>query len=124
MSFDKASASFPYNSGYPRAKSLVGSKSKLDNILSHIYKEVEGVLEGLEPGVTYSCEELCGPEIWSRYASAGQRRALGIILHHLVEEGALPLVCATRGSSNRRYSLNEQEMRAASDLNANVSTAT
>lgn len=124
MSFEKALASFPFSPGYPRAKSLIGSKGKLEKILIQIYKEIEQILEGIEPGVEYSCEELCGPEIWSRYASDGQHRALGIILHHLVEEGALPLVCATRGSSNRRYRLNEQEISEVSEINANVSTAT
>lgn len=124
MSFDKALASFPFNSGYRWVKTVFGSMRKSERILIQIHKEIEGILEGIEPGVEYSCEELCGPEIWSRYASVGQRRALGIILHHLVDEGVLPLVCATRGSSNRRYRLSEREMRSISDLNANVSTAT
>lgn len=107
MAISHALNTFPSNPGFARFCSLIGSKEDPFEAFKALYATIDEILPALVRGVRYSCEALCGPILWNRYASKGQHRALGIALKHLVDDNALPLECVTPYQNNKYYTPNE-----------------
>ena len=61
------------------------------DFLSAVQAQVCEALPYLEPGSTYTADELCGAEFWTDL-SPGEQRNAGRCLAYLVAQGALPLV--------------------------------
>jgi hypothetical protein len=77
-----------------------------ERVLHAVYVSVDEVVEALVPDANYSSEQLCGDELWLRWPTDGQHRAMGIGLSFLVETGLVPLVCVTpHHIRNKRYAL-------------------
>lgn len=100
MNISHAWIAFHSNPGFARFRSLIGEKADPVEVFMAVYAEVVAILLALERGERYSCELLCGPDLWMRYPIEGQHRALGIALKHLVNVGALPLECKRPGEAS------------------------
>ena len=61
------------------------------DFLSAVQAQVCEALPYLEPGYTYTADELCGAEFWNDLTPGEQRNA-GRCLAYLVAQGTLPLV--------------------------------
>lgn len=107
MNISHAWIAFHSNPGFARFRSLIGEKAEPVEVFMAVYAEVVAILLALERGERYSCELLCGPDLWMRYPIEGQHRALGIALKHLVNVGALPLECVTPNWNNKFYTPKE-----------------
>lgn len=107
MNISYAWIAFHSNPGFKRYLSLFRCEKEALRAFMALYAEAFEVLPALKKRMRYSCELLCGPILWRRHPSKGQRRALGIALKHLVNVGALPLVCVTPTQNNKFYTIKE-----------------
>jgi hypothetical protein len=75
-----------------RATSLLRShKVTPEKMFMEVESAVNEALPGLIYGALYTTEQLCGPELWAAYRTAGPRRAAGNCMAFLVDIGAVPL---------------------------------
>ena len=100
-------ATFQSNPGFSRYRSLIAKKADPSEVFRAVYDAVMEIVQGVQKGTRYSCEDLCGDALWNRHPSKGQRRALGIALKHLIDQGALPLICVTPTQNNKFYTIKE-----------------
>ena len=80
---------------------ITKGRMKPGQLVQMVLKEVQSVLPGLAANATYSTEDLCGPDLWSKWLT-GERRSAGACLRYLAEQGHLPLELA---SSEGKYPL-------------------
>ncbi len=107
MNISYAWIAFHSNPGFKRYLSRFRCEKEALRAFMAIYAEAFEVLPALQKGVRYSCELLCGSILWRRYPRDGQHSALGIALKHLVNVGALPLICVTPTQNNKFYTSKE-----------------
>ena len=77
-----------------------------ESFLHLVLQAVVEILPALQANVTYSTEDLCGPELWVHWLT-GERRSAGMCIRYLIENHELPLALVSRaGKYPLRFCLN------------------
>ena len=83
--------SFPTSNRGIQARRLLASHNIApEKLLAEIHAQIMDDRPAFVPGVLYSTEQLCGPDIWGRLKTMGPHRAAGACLGHLAEVRAVP----------------------------------
>ena len=102
------SAKFEMTDWGKRTRALLRShKVTPEKMLMEVESAVREALPGLIHGGLYTTEQLCGPELWATYRTAGPRRAAGNCMAFLADIGAVPLTLhiTKSGKGPNRYVL-------------------
>ena len=73
---------------------IAKARMKPAKLVHVVLEEVQSILPGLEANVSYSTEDLCGPDLWISWLT-GERRSAGMCLRYLIENDHLPLELAS-----------------------------
>lgn len=88
--------SFPTSNRGIQARRLLASHNIApEKLLAEIHAQIMDDRPAFVPGVLYSTEQLCGPDIWGRLKTMGPHRAAGACLGHLAEVRAVPFALFT-----------------------------
>ena len=63
------------------------------------------IIDGLEPGESYTLEELCGERYWRGLRNATNCRKAGVFMAQMVRKGSMPLKFAGYRGATRLYEL-------------------
>jgi len=95
---------FTSHHSYASYMSLFKSETRAKEAFEASYEAIWDVIAVLQEKASYNSEALCGPELWEKYPSPGQHRAIGVAVSAMVEMGFLPLVCVSPSKvTNKRY---------------------